>query len=294
MDLRVLFLGDVVGTPGVRIIQERLAEVREALRLDLVIANVENAANGSGITRALGKDLLAAGVDLMTLGDHAYGKKDQLAYIGKEERLVRPANYPERAIGRALAFLDLDCGKTVALFQVQGRVFLPATECPFLSADRVIDKALARTPLVFVDLHAEATSEKVALGWYLDGRASALFGTHTHVPTADARILPKGTAYVTDVGMTGPYDGVIGRAREPVLQKFLTNVPAYFSVADGDVRMAGALVTVEAMGGRARSIARFELPRAGALASALGPAVAATAAAAASPPAGPGAGAAKR
>ncbi|MFC1707613.1 TIGR00282 family metallophosphoesterase [Planctomycetota bacterium] len=259
MDLRVLFLGDVVGPPGVTILHDRLGEIREQLEIDLVVANVENAANGSGITKSIGAKLKKAGVDLMTLGDHAYGKRDAIGYVASERQLVRPLNYPERAAGRGICYLDLPCGRTVGLLQLQGRVFLPPTECPFLAADRALEAARAKTKLLLCDIHAEATSEKIALAAYLDGRLSALIGTHTHVQTADEQILPKGTAYITDVGMTGPYDSVLGRMVGPVIQKFTTNVPAFFSVATDDVRISGALIVIDDGTGCATSIRRFHL-----------------------------------
>ncbi len=277
MNLRVLFLGDIVGLPGRRLVEDRLPALREHLAVDLVIANVENVANGSGITRPHGEAILKAGVDVMTLGDHAYGKRDALNYVAKERRLVRPLNYPKGAIGRGTTFVDLPCGRTICVFQVQGRVFMGPSECPFLAADRAIETARARTPLIFCDVHAEATSEKVALGWHLDGRVTALVGTHTHVQTADETILPGGSAYLTDLGMTGPHDSVIGREKRPVLQKFMTNVPAFFGVAKADVRINGALVTACDQTGQALSIQRVRLTEEAAIeTAAFGPIVKAT------------------
>jgi hypothetical protein len=257
MDLRVLVIGDVVGTPGRKIVQERLPEIRTREGIDLVIANVENVAAGSGVTEPLAEKLFRAGVDAMTTGDHVYGKREGIPFLQKEPRIVRPLNYPEEAVGRGQTFVELDRFGPVAVLQIQGRVFMAPSECPFKAVDRALKVAAARTRLIFVDIHAEATSEKVALGWYLDGRVSCLYGTHTHIQTADERVLPRGTAYITDLGMTGPYESVIGRQVGPVLKKFMTNMPTPFEVATGDARLSGAIVTVDAETGLARSIRRF-------------------------------------
>lgn len=260
MELRALLIGDIVGAPGRRVLQERLPGLRASERAHVVIANAENVAAGSGITAALANKLFEAGCDLLTLGDHAYGKRDGIPFIARDPRVVRPLNYPEEAAGRGATFLELDAaGVTVALIQVQGRVFLGPADCPFRAVDRAVERAHARTKVIFVDMHAEATSEKIALGWYLDGRVSCVFGTHTHIQTADERVLPHGTAYITDLGMTGPYESVIGRQIGPVLQKFLTNMPAPFEVADRDARLTGAVVTVDTETGRASAIRRFQL-----------------------------------
>jgi metallophosphoesterase (TIGR00282 family) len=260
LELRALLLGDIVGTPGRRAVQERLPALRTEEHADLVIANAENLAAGSGITPGFMEKLFRAGVDLATLGDHAYGKKEGLPLIERDARIVRPANYPDEALGRGLTFLELPGKATVALVQVQGRVFMGPSECPFKAVDRAIERAHAKTRVIFVDVHAEATSEKVALGWHLDGRVSCVFGTHTHVQTADERVLPQGTAFITDLGMTGPYESVIGRQIRPVLKKFMTNMPSHFEVAERDVRLSGAVVTVDPESGRATSIRRLHLP----------------------------------
>jgi len=257
MDLRVLAIGDIVGTPGRKIVQDRLPELRAREGIHLVIANGENVAAGSGITKPLAEKLFESGVDIITTGDHVYGKREGVPFIQADPRVVRPLNYPEEAIGRGLAFIEIDGFGPVAVLQVQGRVFLPPTDCPFKAADRALRASSGRTALIFVDVHAEATSEKVALGWHLDGRVSAIFGTHTHIPTADERVLPKGTAYITDLGMTGPYESVIGRQIAPVLRKFTANMPMPFEVASGDVRLCGAIVAVDGGTGRARSIRRI-------------------------------------
>jgi hypothetical protein len=267
--VRALLIGDIVGGPGRRIVQDLVPRLRAEERIDVVIANAENVAAGSGITPPLAEKIFKSGVDLITMGDHVYGKRDGLPVLEKDARIVRPLNYPRDAVGRGLAFHDLpDRGGAVAVLQVQGRVFMGPSDCPFRAADEAIERARARTRVVFVDVHAEATSEKVALGWYLDGRVSCVFGTHTHIQTADERLLPKGAAYITDLGMTGPYESVIGRQIAPVLKKFTTNMPAPFDVAEHDVRLSGAIVEVDAETGRATEIRRVHIrERAGAPAS---------------------------
>ncbi|RME71507.1 MAG: TIGR00282 family metallophosphoesterase [Planctomycetota bacterium] len=260
MELRILLIGDIVGKPGLRIVERAVPVLRERHALDLVVANAENVADGSGITPKLGQALLEAGVDLLTLGDHAFARREGHRFIAECRRIVRPANYPEAAVGRGWLVHDTESGFPVGLVQVQGRVFMARqADCPFAAVDRAIAALSARTPVILCDVHAEATSEKIALGWHLDGRVSVLFGTHTHVPTADARLLPQGTAYITDLGMTGPYASVLGRAVEPVLRHFRTGMPSPFKVATRDVRLAGALVRVDARSGRAHAIERLEL-----------------------------------
>jgi hypothetical protein len=260
VNVRALLIGDIVGGPGRRMVQEVVPVLRERERIDVVIANAENVAAGSGITAALAEKLFHAGVDLLTMGDHVYGKREGIPFLEKDPRVIRPLNYPSGAVGRGVAFHEVgERGALVGVLQVQGRVFMNPSECPFRAADEAIAKARARTPVLFLDVHAEATSEKVALGWYLDGRVSCIFGTHTHVQTADERILPQGTAYITDLGMTGPYESVIGRLIAPVVKKFTTNMPAPFDVAEGDPRLSGAIVEVDPASGRALSIRRVQI-----------------------------------
>jgi metallophosphoesterase (TIGR00282 family) len=259
--VRVLLIGDIVGGPGRRAVQDLVPALRQQERVDVVIANAENVAAGSGITPPLADKIFKAGVDLITMGDHVYGKRDALPLLEKDARIVRPLNYPREAVGRGLAFHALpDSGPTVAVLQVQGRVFMGPSDCPFHAIDEALERARARAKLIFVDVHAEATSEKIAMGWFLDGRVSCIFGTHTHIQTADERILPKGSAYITDLGMTGPYESVIGRAITPVLKKFISNMPAPFDVAEGDPRLSGALVEVDSETGRATEIRRVHIP----------------------------------
>jgi len=258
--VRALLIGDIVGGPGRRMVEEVVPALRVTERLDVVIANAENIAAGAGITAALGEKLFAAGVDLLTMGDHVYGKREGIPFLEKDPRIVRPLNYPKEAVGRGLAFHECgDRGVVVGVMQVQGRVFMNPTECPFRAAEEAIERARGRTPLLFLDVHAEATSEKVAMGWHLDGRVTCVFGTHTHIQTADERLLPRGTAYMTDLGMTGPYESVIGRHVAPVLRKFLTGMPTPFEVAEGDPRLSGAIVEADSETGRALSIKRVHV-----------------------------------
>ncbi len=240
--LKLLFIGDVVGRPGREIVGERLRRLRNELGLDFVIANGENAAAGAGLTGAVAKTMLDAGIDALTLGDHIWDQKGFETEIAGLERVCRPANLPAACPGRDHLILEKD-GFRLALFTVLGRQYLAAkSECPFLTSDRMLGQLAGRADGVFVEIHAEATSEKQALGWYLDGRAVAVIGTHTHVPTADASVLPKGTAFLCDAGMTGPYLSVLGRVIEPVVAKFLDGMPRRFPVAEGDVRLSGVIV----------------------------------------------------
>ncbi len=257
--LKILLIGDIVGKPGRRIVREQLPRLRKEWELDLVIANAENSASGSGITHRIFRDLRGAGVDLMTMGDHAWKRKDNLEVYEKEDRLLRPMNYPERAAGTGAYKIDLAEGVSVGLVVVLGRVFMESVDCPFRTVDRVLDSFPEDVKIRIVEFHAEATSEKMAAAWYLDGRVSCVFGTHTHVPTADDRILPKGTAYLSDLGMTGPYDSVIGRRAEAVLHKFLTSMHAPFTVAEDNVHLCGALLEVDSVTGRALAFRRVDV-----------------------------------
>jgi metallophosphoesterase (TIGR00282 family) len=258
--IRILGIGDIVGRPGRRVIQELLPELRRARQIDFVVGNGENVSGGSGLRPQEAEELFGAGVDVLTGGDHVWGKRELIPYIDKTDRILRPANYPAEQPGAGFGVYPLRDGLAVGVVHVQGRVFMniPA-DCPFKTADAAIEKIRARTPIVVVDFHGEATSEKVAAGWHLDGRASFIFGTHTHVQTADERVLPHGTAYITDCGMTGPYDSVIGRRKDVVIQRFLTQIPAKFDVATDDPRLCGALATIDAATGRAVAIERVML-----------------------------------
>lgn len=249
--LKVLFIGDIVGRPGREIVAERLPRLRDELGLDFVIANAENAAAGAGLTGALARILLESGVDALTLGDHLWDQKGFEGEIGQLEHVCRPANLPLKCPGRDHLILEKN-GFRLAVFTVLGRQYVALkAECPFLTSDRMLEQLQGKADAVWVEIHAEATSEKQALGWYLDGRVIAVVGTHTHVPTADASVLPKGTAFVCDGGMTGPYASVLGRLIEPVIGKFLDGMPRRFPVAEGDVRMSGVLVEFDPVEKRA-------------------------------------------
>lgn len=258
--LRILILGDIVGRPGRTAVKELLPGLRESWAIDLVVANAENAAAGSGITLRLYRELAAAGIDVMTLGDHTWKRKENLEVLEKEPRLLRPHNYPAVALGTGSIVIDLEDGTRVGLVTVLGRIFMAPVECPFQAIDHALESFDDDVRIRLVEIHAEATSEKIAVGWFLNGRATCVFGTHTHVPTADDRILPDGTAYVSDLGMTGPYEGVIGRDRNAVLHKFLTSMHATFKVAEGNVHLCGVLVDADASTGKALALHRVDIP----------------------------------
>ena len=260
--MRILFIGDIFGQPGRRAVKEALPGMLEEYSPDLILANGENAAAGFGITPPLVEELLGLGIAVLTSGNHIWDKKEILPYLAEhaDGRLLRPANYPsgpDEAPGHGLYLGKTRAGIEYAVMNLQGRVFMPVIDCPFHTADRLLERIPAEVNIRIVDMHAEATSEKVAMGWFLDGRVTAVIGTHTHIPTADETILPGGTAYITDVGMTGPYDSVIGVDKESVLRKFLNQLPARFEVAKGDVRLAAVLVESDPASGRAVSIQRI-------------------------------------
>ena len=257
--MRILFIGDIVGRPGRDLVRHGLSAIVEHHEIDLVIANAENAAAGFGITREIGDQLLEWGVDVMTSGNHIWDKKEALDYIGAEPRLLRPANYPAGAPGNGSYLARTRDGRSVGVVNAMGRVFMLNIDDPFRVLPREIDALKPRTRIVFVDFHAEATSEKIAMGWHLDGKATAVIGTHTHVQTADERILPKGTAYLTDVGMTGPHDSIIGVEVEAALNKFLTALPQKFETATGNPRLNAILVEADEASGRATDIERISL-----------------------------------
>jgi 2',3'-cyclic-nucleotide 2'-phosphodiesterase len=252
--LKLLFIGDIVGKPGRDIVALRLPRLRTELGLDFVIANGENSAAGAGITGTIAKSLLESGIDAITLGDHVWDQRGWENEIGELDRVCRPANLPAACPGWDHLVIQAR-GFRVAVFTVLGRQYLNLkAECPFLCADRMIDRLRGQADAIVVEIHAEATSEKQALGWHLDGRVAAVLGTHTHVPTADAVVLPKGTAFICDVGMTGPYAGVLGRETAPVIARFLDGMPRRFEVATGDVRISGALIEIGPKMGHAEKI----------------------------------------
>ena len=257
--MRILFIGDIVGKPGRELVRRGLAGLVDHYRVDLVIANAENAAAGFGITREIGDQLLDWGIDVMTSGNHIWDKKEALDYIGTETRLLRPANYPAGTPGNGSYLARTRAGATVGVVNVMGRVFMLNIDDPFQVVLREIEALKQRTRIVFVDFHAEATSEKTAMGWHLDGKVTAVVGTHTHVQTADERILPKGTAYLTDVGMTGPHDSIIGVEVEPALSRFLTALPQKFETATANPRLHAVVVEADEQTGRATDIERISL-----------------------------------
>ncbi len=252
--MKILFIGDIFGAPGRRIVADHVQDIVKSQGIDVSIANAENSAGGFGITPAIAEDLFNLGFDALTSGNHIWDKREIYDYLGRTHRLLRPANYPPETPGRGLVVVK-DC----AIINLQGRVYMPDTDCPFRTADRLLAELDPAVRVRFVDFHAEVTSEKIALGWYLDGRVSAVIGTHTHVPTADTRILPGGTAYQTDVGMTGPYDGVIGVEKAPILQKFLTSMPVRMEAAKSGVELHSVIIDVDETTGKARSIRRHTI-----------------------------------
>lgn len=259
MPVNILFIGDIVGKPGRQAVARELHRLVDRHRIDLVIANGENAAGGFGLTAETAKELFGCGIHLFTSGNHIWDKKDALEFITREERLVRPANYPPGAPGKGSAIVKTAGGIKVGVLNLEGRVFMSNLECPFRAADVELERLRRETPVILVDFHAEATSEKSALGWYIDGRASAVIGTHTHVQTADERILPEGTAFLTDAGMTGAFESVIGVRKEEPIQKFLTQLPAKFEVAKKDIRLNGVVIGIDENSGRALSIERVNI-----------------------------------
>lgn len=260
MPIRILALGDIVGRPGRQVVHQKLAELVRQKNVDFVIANAENIAGGSGITANLFNKIRSYGVDVVTLGDHTYRRADIIPTMQTSERIVRPANLSREAAGRPFTVVQTNGGVPVAVFGVLGRIYmnLPAND-PFAAADWVLESIPDNVRVCVCDAHAEASSEKVALGHWLDGRCSLIFGTHTHIPTADAKILPGGSAYISDVGMCGPYDSVLGRRKERVMKYMTTNMPQPFDVATGDVRMCGVLAEIDETTGRALSVERIEV-----------------------------------
>ena len=262
--MRILFIGDIFGRPGRTIVRDRLKGLVREHRIDLVLANGENAAAGFGITPALAEDLFDLGIDVLTTGNHVWDKREIVEYFasvdgnvhGPARRVLRPANYAPDLPGRGF-YEGRKNDVAYAVINLQGRIFMAANDDPFRTADRLLNQLTAK--IIFVDIHAEATSEKIALGWYLDGRVTAVVGTHTHVPTADERVLPGGTAYITDVGMTGPYEGVIGVKKELIISRFLNNMPVRFEPATGDPRLCAVVVESDDTTGHARSIERIML-----------------------------------
>lgn len=254
--MKLLFIGDIVGRPGRQALAEYLPKLKMKHQPALTVVNGENAAAGKGITEKIYKQFLDIGAQVVTMGNHTWDNREIFEFIDDAQWLVRPANYPKGTPGQGMVFAKAG-DVEVAVINLQGRTFLPPLDSPFVKADEWIETAKKRTPIIFVDFHAETTSEKQALSWYLDGRVSAVIGTHTHVQTADNRILPKGTAFMSDVGMTGPYDGIIGTDRDAVLKKFLTHLPVKFEVQKSREQLNGALIDIDPKTGLAKSIERI-------------------------------------
>ncbi|MGH7230850.1 MAG: TIGR00282 family metallophosphoesterase [Nitrospiraceae bacterium] len=258
--MKILFIGDIMGEPGRRAVARRLPKVVAQHSIDLVIGNGENAAGGFGITPELAQELFELGLSAITLGNHAWDKKEIVDYIRHEPRLLRPANYPDGVPGRGSAIIETPAGERLGVLQLMGRAYMPTLDCPFQVAKREVQRLKTETPAIIVDMHAEATSEKMAMGYFLDGEVSAVVGTHTHVQTADEQILPKGTAYLTDIGMTGPLYSVIGIKKELAIEKFLTGMPRRFEVASGPGVLCAVLIEVDGAVGKAIRIERLRIP----------------------------------
>jgi metallophosphoesterase (TIGR00282 family) len=257
--MKILFIGDIIGKPGRRAVKELLPSLVAGREVDLVIANCENAAAGFGITREIVEELYNAHIDVLTSGNHVWDKREVLEFIEDYETLLRPANYPARVPGRGSVIMPTAAGDYVGVLNLAGRIFMQPIDCPFVTAKNAIAALKAKTNVIIVDIHAEATSEKKALGWYLDGEVSAVLGTHTHVQTADDEVLPQGTGYISDVGMTGPFDSVIGIKKDAIIERFLTQIPNKFDVAKNDVRLQGVLLDIDPASGKANSIERISI-----------------------------------
>ena len=253
--MNLLFIGDIFGSPGRRIVADHLQDIVGTNAIDLVIANAENAAGGFGLTPSIAQDLFALGIDVLTSGNHVWDKKELFDYLDRQPRLLRPANYPD-APGSGSVVVRSRSGIDCSVINLQGRVYMPATDCPFRKADQILGEMDPAVKVRFVDFHAEVTSEKMAMGWYLDGRVSAIVGTHTHIPTADTRVLPNGTAYQTDCGMTGPYGSVIGVETEIILRRFLTALPVRMEASKQNPELHAVIVDVDEITGRARAMRR--------------------------------------
>ena len=257
--MNILCIGDIVGKPGRLAIDEVLPRLKKEFQIDFTVVNAENAAGGAGLTPKIAEELLKAGCDVLTLGDHVWDQKGLEGYLTQTDAVIRPANFPEGTPGKGWCIKKTASGQKVGVANLLGRVFMRYhLDCPFRTLDHIVEEIRKETPVIIVDMHAEATSEKVALGQFIDGRVSAVVGTHTHIQTADEKILPKGTAYITDLGMTGPYDSVIGQGKEDIIKRFLTSMPVKFQVAENDVVVHGVVVKVDGTTGFAQKIARVQ------------------------------------
>jgi metallophosphoesterase (TIGR00282 family) len=257
--MKIMFIGDIIGKPGRLAVKELLPSLISSREIDIVIANCENAAAGFGVTREIVEELYDAHIDILTSGNHIWDKKEVLEFIDDYETLLRPANYPATVPGKGAVLVPTAAGDYAGVLNLAGRIFMTPIDCPFVEAKRAVARMKEKTNVIIVDIHAEATSEKKALGWYLDGEVSAVLGTHTHVQTADDEILPRGTAYISDVGMTGPFDSVIGIKKDTIIEKFLTQIPNKFDVAKGDIRLQAVLLDVDSITGKASAIERISI-----------------------------------
>ena len=257
--MKILFIGDIVGSPGRMAVRELLPPLIAKKKIDFVIANCENAAAGFGVTKKNVEELYSYHIDVLTSGNHIWNKREVLEFIGDYEKLLRPANYPAATPGSGSVLLPTATGEYVGVLNLAGRIFMQPIDCPFVAAKNKIAELRKKTKIIIVDIHAEATSEKKALGWYLDGEVSAVLGTHTHVQTADEEIFPQGTAYISDAGMTGPFDSVIGINKETIIERFLTQMPNKFDVAKDDIRMQGVIMNIDSISGKANSIERISI-----------------------------------
>lgn len=254
--MKLLFIGDIVGNPGRKAAKEMISQIKKTMSIDFCIANCENSAGGRGITYLVAQEIYKSGVDGITMGNHVWAKSEILNFIESDSRIVRPANYPEELPGKGSAIISNEKGK-IGIMNLLGRVYMDSIDCPFKAADRELEYLKSFTKVVLVDMHAEATSEKCALAWYLDGRVSCVLGTHTHVQTADERILPCGTGYISDVGMTGPYEGVIGVDKDIILEKFMKHMPIKFEVAKGSAQFNAVVLEIDEKSGKTLKIERI-------------------------------------
>ena len=256
--MKLLFIGDIVGEPGRKAVKKIVPDLIKKHNIACVIANAENAAGGSGITPPIAEELQDYGVHVLTSGDHIWKRKEVIDILDRDKMVLRPLNYPKETPGSGSTIVKLNKGVKIGVVNLVGRVFMQAVECPFRTSREEIERIKKITPNILVDIHAEATSEKIALGWYLDGLVTAVVGTHTHVQTADEKILPEGTAYITDTGMTGPFDSVIGRRKEQILTRFITQMPTRFQMAEDDIRLNAVLIDFDEKTGKASSIERIQ------------------------------------
>lgn len=259
--MNILCVGDIVGEPGREAVRWLLNDIKSEFNIDFTIVNAENSAGGAGLTPKIAKELLQLGCDVLTLGDHVWDQKEIEEYLKTTEQVLRPANFPEGAPGKGWVIRKSKSGAKIGVVNLLGRVFMRhQVECPFRKLKSIVEEINRETPNIILDMHAETTSEKVAIGQYIDGQISAVFGTHTHIQTADERILSRGTAYITDLGMTGPYDSVIGQNKESIINRFLSSMPIRFNVASEDVKLCGIVIDVDEKTGRARQITRLQRP----------------------------------